>query len=158
MTWYVTTAAAICTFFKTFHLFCCSPQADLIETARRRGRGSVVHCVAGVSRSTTLVLAYLLKYTSLSLHQAFVHTKTVRPVVRPNVGFLQQLMDYEAKVKPGGVRSAAMVTTLDRRRKVTVTVPDFYKKEFPDLYEWEVNKQLAKNAASGGGGGDGKKQ
>lgn len=120
--------------------------ADLLETARRRGKGAVVHCVAGVSRSTTLVLAYLLKYTDMSLRVAFRHTKAIRPVVRPNMSFMAQLMEYEGRLKGPGQRSTTMVTVLDRRRKVTVTVPDFYKKEFPDLYEWEVNKQMMKGA------------
>ncbi len=62
--------------------------ADLMETCRRRGYGSVVHCAAGVSRSAALTLAYLLKYTDLSLLEAFRHTRTVRPVVRPNTGFM----------------------------------------------------------------------
>lgn len=123
--------------------------ADLMETARRRGKGAVVHCVAGVSRSTTLVLAYLLKYTDMSLRVAFRHTKASRPVVRPNMSFMGQLMEYEARLKGPGQRSTTMVTVLDRRRNVSVTVPDFYKKEFPDLYEWEVDKQLAKERAAG---------
>ena len=120
--------------------------ADLMETARRRGYGSVVHCAAGVSRSTTLVLAYLLKYTDMSLHQAFRHTRAIRPVVRPNMGFMSQLIAYETAVqgnRRSGGPSVKMVTVRDGRRGVSVTVPDFYPKEFPDLYEWEVNKAVA---------------
>lgn len=115
--------------------------ADLIEMARRRGYGSVVHCAAGVSRSAALTLAYLLKYTDLSLLEAFRHTRTVRPVIRPNSGFMKQLAAYERKLRGDGHVSVRMVHLTDEKRGVTVYVPDFYPKEYPELYEWEVAKQ-----------------
>ncbi|KAF7496575.1 Dual specificity protein phosphatase 14 [Sarcoptes scabiei] len=37
--------------------------ADLLEFVRLKGYCSVVHCMAGVSRSAALILAYLIKYT-----------------------------------------------------------------------------------------------
>lgn len=50
---------------------------------------------AGVSRSTTLVLAYLMKIEKMTLAEAYKHVKGIRPVIDPNYGFKQQLMDYE---------------------------------------------------------------
>lgn len=124
--------------------------ADLVETARRRGSGSVIHCAAGVSRSTTLVLAYLLKYTDMSLLEAFRHTRTIRPVIRPNMGFMKQLIEYEGTVQTGRAKSPSvrMVSkVVDAPAagggRVTVTVPDFYPTEYPDLYEGEVRKQIS---------------
>ncbi|XP_017492064.1 PREDICTED: dual specificity protein phosphatase 18-like, partial [Rhagoletis zephyria] len=124
--------------------------ADLMETCRRRGYGSVVHCAAGVSRSAALTLAYLLKYTDLSLLEAFRHTRTVRPVVRPNTGFMEQLVEFERKLRGDSRTSVRMVHVTDEKRRVTVYVPDFYQKEYPELYEREVVKQqeIAAAAAS----------
>lgn len=114
--------------------------ADLMETVRRRGYGSVVHCAAGVSRSAALTLAYLLKYTDLNLHEAFRHTRLLRPVIRPNMSFMKQLVDYESKLRDGHT-SVRMVNTYDEHRRVSVFVPDFYQKEYPELFEREVVKQ-----------------
>lgn len=55
----------------------------------------VVHCLAGVSRSASVVAAYLMKKFDLSAEEAVSFLKSVRQVVSPNVGFLQQLEDWK---------------------------------------------------------------
>jgi protein-tyrosine phosphatase len=42
----------------------------------------LVHCMAGVSRSVTLVTAYLMKYRSMALQDALNYVRSRRPVVR----------------------------------------------------------------------------
>jgi len=64
----------------------------------------LVHCVAGVSRSATLCLAYLTRY-HCTLQEAWSHVKTIRPWVRPNYSFMEQLMEWETVVRPGTDRS-----------------------------------------------------
>ena len=54
--------------------------ADKIEEVRRRGGNSLVHCVAGVSRSASLCIAYLIKYKRMSLRKAYQHVKVIIPV------------------------------------------------------------------------------
>lgn len=56
----------------------------------------VVHCLAGISRSATVVAAYLMKKYHQSLKDVLCFMKNVRPVVSPNPGFLQQLKVWEA--------------------------------------------------------------
>ncbi|KAI9205613.1 uncharacterized protein BJ171DRAFT_500945 [Polychytrium aggregatum] len=51
--------------------------ADLIEAARLKGEAVLVHCHAGVSRSSTIVLAYLIKFCSMSLYDAWELTYRV---------------------------------------------------------------------------------
>jgi hypothetical protein len=46
----------------------------------------------GVSRSTTLVVAYLMERCHLSLQKACTMVKSIRPVVCPNSGFIRQLL------------------------------------------------------------------
>ncbi|XP_050415369.1 dual specificity protein phosphatase 12 [Patella vulgata] len=61
-----------------------------------REKGSVlVHCFAGVSRSATLVLAYIMNKSNISFDEALSIVKTQRPIVSPNEGFKQQLRLYE---------------------------------------------------------------
>jgi len=54
----------------------------------------LVHCNAGVSRSVTLVLAYLMKTEQWNTDQAYKHVKQCRPAAQPNAGFLQQLREW----------------------------------------------------------------
>lgn len=53
------------------------------EVASKKGT-SLVHCVAGVSRSASMVLAYLMKYLRMSLKDAHNFVKSKRPFVRLN--------------------------------------------------------------------------
>jgi protein-tyrosine phosphatase len=55
----------------------------------------LVHCNLGISRSTTLILAYLMKTYNATLYEAFKFLRHRRPIVCPNMGFLRQLIDYE---------------------------------------------------------------
>lgn len=59
------------------------------------GGAVLVHCVAGVSRSATICLAYLTKYYCRSLRDAYHLMYSKRPMVRPNLGFWRQLIHYE---------------------------------------------------------------
>ena len=73
--------------------------SDWINSALTQGKSTrvLVNCWQGASRSATIVLAYLLRFTELSLSEA---VKTVRQCrdIRPNRGFLQQLIQFEEKI------------------------------------------------------------
>ena len=55
----------------------------------------LVHCNLGISRSTSLILAYLMKTFNATLIEAFKYLRHRRPIVCPNLGFLHQLIDFE---------------------------------------------------------------
>ena len=55
----------------------------------------LVHCNLGISRSSTLILAYLMKIYNATLYEAYKFLRSRRPIISPNLGFLQQLVDYE---------------------------------------------------------------
>lgn len=61
------------------------------------GGCTLIHCVAGVSRSASLCLAYLIKYNQMNFHQAFHYLRSLRPCIRPNLGFFKQLINYEKR-------------------------------------------------------------
>lgn len=48
-----------------------------------------------ISRSATIVTAYLMKYERLKFHVALAKVKSSRPIVNPNTGFQRQLEQFE---------------------------------------------------------------
>ncbi|VEL22925.1 unnamed protein product [Protopolystoma xenopodis] len=81
--------------------------ADRIAAEARRGGRALVHCMAGISRSTSLVLAYLVRHRGMSLAEAYQLVRSVRPCVQPNPSFWRQLVDYEERLRGG--RSVRLV-------------------------------------------------
>uniref|UniRef100_A0ACB8F6M3 Uncharacterized protein n=1 Tax=Sphaerodactylus townsendi TaxID=933632 RepID=A0ACB8F6M3_9SAUR len=65
-----------------------------IHSCRLRGGNCLVHCLAGISRSSTIVLVYIMTVTQLNWYEALEAVKAVRPVTNPNPGFRQQLEEY----------------------------------------------------------------
>uniref|UniRef100_A0A8B9JVN7 Zgc:153044 n=1 Tax=Astyanax mexicanus TaxID=7994 RepID=A0A8B9JVN7_ASTMX len=95
--------------------------ADRIDEVRAQCGRVLVHCCAGVSRSATLCLAFLVKHCGMSLIEAHGLVKSRRPIVRPNSGFWKQLIDYEVKLR--GTSSVMMVSS------PLGLIPDLYEKE-----------------------------
>lgn len=63
---------------------------------KHRGLTNVfVHCYAGVSRSVTIVVAYLMKYWGWNVDTAISFVQAKRVVAKPNDGFMEQLRKYE---------------------------------------------------------------
>lgn len=52
------------------------------------------HCFAGISRSSTIAIAYLAKINHISLHDAFSLISSKRPHVCPNDGFMDILTRF----------------------------------------------------------------
>lgn len=59
----------------------------------------LVHCLAGVSRSVTVTLAYLMHTRALSLNDAFTLVRNRKPDVSPNFHFMQQLESFESQLQ-----------------------------------------------------------
>ncbi|KAI0056047.1 phosphatases II [Artomyces pyxidatus] len=58
----------------------------------------MVHCFMGVSRSATVVCAYLVATANMTATDALSAVKERRSVVNPNFGFVRQLEVYAEKV------------------------------------------------------------
>ena len=66
----------------------------LIEAFSHDGK-ALVHCNLGISRSSTLVLAYLMYTRHWTLEVAYKYVRERRPIVHPNNGFISQLILLE---------------------------------------------------------------
>uniref|UniRef100_A0AAY5F5F0 Dual specificity protein phosphatase n=1 Tax=Electrophorus electricus TaxID=8005 RepID=A0AAY5F5F0_ELEEL len=71
---------------------------DFIDEVRREGGKVLVHCEAGISRSPTICMAYLMKTRRLRLEEAFDAVRCRRAVISPNFSFMGQLLQFEAEV------------------------------------------------------------
>ena len=69
---------------------------EFIDRARQSRRGGVlVHCQMGVSRSASLVLAYVMREKGWRLNQAYDYVKERSWVISPNMSLVYQLAEYE---------------------------------------------------------------
>jgi protein phosphatase slingshot len=62
---------------------------------RDEGSKILVHCKKGISRSASVVLAFIMKEKGWSLDESFEFVKNKRNCIRPNSGFLKQLEIYQ---------------------------------------------------------------
>lgn len=65
------------------------------EEAMSAQCGVLVHCVAGVSRSVTVTLAYLMQRHRLCLRDAFELVRARKTDISPNFHFMRQLHSFE---------------------------------------------------------------
>ncbi len=81
----------ICTYFD------CA--ADFIKECEGVNGKVFVHCMCGISRSSTLVAAFLIREKGMSANDAIEFIHSNRQKVDPNKGFRKQLEYYEQKIK-----------------------------------------------------------
>lgn len=55
----------------------------------------LVHCRAGMSRSSTIVIGYIMYTKNSSLRDTIIFIKNKREIVFPNYGFILQLKTFE---------------------------------------------------------------
>ncbi|KAB5555889.1 hypothetical protein PHYPO_G00039310 [Pangasianodon hypophthalmus] len=75
------------------------PAADFIHKGLKTADGKVlVHCIMGMSRSSSLVLAYLMLYHHMSLRSA-IQRLVQKRAIYPNRNFLALLLDLDLQLK-----------------------------------------------------------
>ncbi|KAA8595071.1 dual specificity protein phosphatase 5 [Etheostoma spectabile] len=71
---------------------------DFIDHVMQSGGKVLVHCEAGISRSPTICMAYIMRTQQLRLDAAFDIIKQRRAVISPNFSFMGQLLQFESEV------------------------------------------------------------
>ncbi|KAJ7146590.1 protein-tyrosine phosphatase-like protein [Mycena epipterygia] len=72
---------------------------DYIRASLAGGGNVLVHCQQGVSRSASIVIAYLIRDCGMSYDAAYELVKRRRQCIRPNSGFVAALREWEAACK-----------------------------------------------------------
>jgi protein-tyrosine phosphatase len=71
----------------------------IISEALIDNKNVIVHCAAGMSRSPSLVIAYLMIENRWKYEEAYNFVKKRRPICEPNIGFVKQLKGLEYKLR-----------------------------------------------------------
>ncbi|KAG9028177.1 hypothetical protein FS837_003966 [Tulasnella sp. UAMH 9824] len=91
------------------------PAIAFIDAARKSGKGVLVHCFAGMSRSVSVVIAYLMYSQKLDLSTALKFVQEKRPIAWPNDSFMKQLqLFHDAAFQPSSDDQATRRFYLER--------------------------------------------
>ena len=72
-----------------------APCMDHIEKELGLLKIVYVHCSAGISRSPSLIIHYLMSFECMTLRQAYTHLLKERSIIQPSIGFIKGLIEYE---------------------------------------------------------------
>ncbi|KAL3313108.1 Dual specificity protein phosphatase 16 [Cichlidogyrus casuarinus] len=78
---------------------------QFLERVRQENGRVLVHCHAGISRSPTIAVAYLMRLLKLPMSDAFKYISDSREGVSPNFNFMGQLKEFENQLVERGVLS-----------------------------------------------------
>uniref|UniRef100_A0A8C3LHL7 Dual specificity protein phosphatase n=1 Tax=Chrysolophus pictus TaxID=9089 RepID=A0A8C3LHL7_CHRPC len=95
---------------------------DFIDSVKNDGGRVFVHCQAGISRSATICLAYLMRTNRVKLDEAFEFVKQRRSIISPNFSFMGQLLQFESQVLAPNCSAEAgspAMSVLDRGASTT---------------------------------------
>jgi protein-tyrosine phosphatase len=87
---------------------------EFIEECARTNSKVLVHCQAGISRSPTIVIAYLMRKTNRKMNDIYQEVANKRNIIGPNIVFMSQLYDYEEFLQLSSTTNA----TLDKKKTI----------------------------------------
>lgn len=67
------------------------PAHIFIQNAIRKGGNVLVHCHMGISRSSSVVIYYLMRTKGWDFLSAYAYMRAIHPRTYPNAGFCKQL-------------------------------------------------------------------
>jgi hypothetical protein len=72
---------------------------DFIKRAHANGENVYVHCAMGISRSVSIVIAYIMNTKNMKFDEALAYVRSCRAQADPNFGFVCQLLQYEKSLQ-----------------------------------------------------------
>lgn len=105
---------------------------EFIDRAHQKGNSVLVHCAAGISRSATIVCAYLMLTDECECNEAFYLVRRKRKFINPNCGFKFQLKLLE--------RLGLRIPSLDELKDM-LSIPEF-KQSARDYFTLYNNQRI----------------
>lgn len=84
----------------------------MIDQVLTSGKGILVHCDAGVSRSASIVIAYIMRKNRCDYESAFNQVRNKRSIIDPNTGFVKQLRTYQEKIRTEAAKDNPQIEIL----------------------------------------------
>ncbi|KAF7702229.1 dual specificity protein phosphatase 8 isoform X1 [Silurus meridionalis] len=102
---------------------------EFIDKAKVSNCRVIVHCLAGISRSATIAIAYIMKTMGLSSDEAYRFVKDRRPSISPNFNFLGQLLEFEKglcllKALSSGQEKNEQSSKMEEPKRQTASKPE----------------------------------
>ncbi|KAF9218004.1 hypothetical protein BGZ59_003786 [Podila verticillata] len=72
---------------------------EFIDQSVAQGGKVLIHCQLGVSRSASLVIAYVMRAQGMGLSEAYDFVKQLSAVISPNMTLMYQLAEFEKSLK-----------------------------------------------------------
>ncbi|KAJ2834475.1 tyrosine/serine/threonine protein phosphatase [Coemansia furcata] len=83
-----------------------------IDAARTCHQGVLVHCQLGVSRSASLIIAYVMRTMNMAFAPAYEYVRLRAPCISPNLSLIAQLAEYGERLAKDRVRPSALAPEL----------------------------------------------
>lgn len=67
---------------------------EFLDNIQKQNKTCIIHCHAGINRSATIALAYVMKRKNVNLFEAYEFFSYMRPGIIYNIGFRKQLINW----------------------------------------------------------------
>ncbi|CAL9733233.1 tyrosine-protein phosphatase Msg5p [Monosporozyma servazzii] len=71
---------------------------EIMHNATLQNKKILIHCQCGVSRSASLMVAYIMRYCNMNLNDAYNKLKSIAKDISPNMGLIFQLMQWDEEI------------------------------------------------------------
>ncbi|PIA15771.1 DSPc-domain-containing protein [Coemansia reversa NRRL 1564] len=100
---------------------------EFIDRARINHEGILVHCQLGVSRSASLVIAYVMRTMDLGFGQAYEYVRLRAPCISPNISLISQLCEFGRVLEKQRLKQLVITTngshSVNTDSNITTDVP-----------------------------------
>ena len=70
---------------------------DIIDSVVNNNEKILIHCMAGISRSVSMIIYYLMRKYNINYDASRIFIKNQRSIINPNISFQTQLKNYWGK-------------------------------------------------------------
>lgn len=118
---------------------------ELIQIATLQNKKVLIHCQCGVSRSASLVVAYIMKFYKMGLNDAYNHLKSIAKEISPNMGLIFQLMEWSESWTKGNTKNTG---AFNEHQKTNRQLQDREEEEEAERYGMLITSSSSPNDLS----------